>query len=400
MKFNIWKDYPLKPLTDLLTFIVDNRGKSVPISENGKHVLIATNCIRNESLYPSYENIRLFDDEVYENWFRAHPLPGDVIFVNKGTPGRTCMVPEPVDFSIAQDMMAFRTNEEVLHNKYLLCVLRSYEIQEQIRMYSVGDVIPHFKKQFLKQLLIPVPPLKIQKYIADIYFSLSEKIEINKKINKKLDEQAQAVYHNIFDDCSIDTINISEIIDVRDGTHDSPKNIDSLFYLVTSKHLLPYGVDRNSSNTISDFDFYKINERSAVNTNDILISMIGTVGLISLVIEPVIDFAIKNVGLFRTSQNPKYVYYILSYLRSNKTKQHIDTMLAGSTQKYISLGELRKLPIPIPDEALLDTYNNIVTPMFEKIINNTFENNNLAKLRDTLIPRLMSGEIDVSSVEI
>lgn len=350
------------------------------------------------------ESFRYVTLEKADSLGKANAYQGDVIVTHRGTLGQIVFIPQNSLYDryvISQSQFRLRCNEKILP-EYLVYYFHTRVGQYKLLSNASQVGVPALARATttFKTIEIEVPPLEGQRKIVKILEDIREKIELNNEINKNLDEQAQAVYHNIFDDCSIDTINISEIIDVRDGTHDSPKNIDSLFYLVTSKHLLPYGVDRKSSNTISEFDFHKINERSAVNTYDILISMIGTVGLISLVIEPVIDFAIKNVGLFRTSQNPKYVYYILSYLRSNKTKQHIDTMLAGSTQKYISLGELRKLSIPMPDEVLLDKYNNIVTPMFEQIINNTFENNNLAKLRDTLIPRLMSGEIDVSSVEI
>ena len=174
------------PLPEILSFIVDNRGKTVPTDNNGKYVLIATNCIRNENLFPTYEKIRRLSEDTYNTWFRAHPVPGDIIFVCKGTPGRTCMVPDPVDFCIAQDMVALRTNEEIIYNRFLLAVLRSREIQTQIRNTSVGDVIPHFKKQFFDQLLIPIPPMKVQRKIGDLYFELVIKEELNKRINENL----------------------------------------------------------------------------------------------------------------------------------------------------------------------------------------------------------------------
>ena len=173
------------PLPALLSFIVDNRGKTVPTAENG-HVLIATNCIKNEYLYPVFEKVRYLSDETYKNWFRAHPQPGDIIFVNKGTPGRVCMVPKPVNFCIAQDMIAFRANPQKLYNKYLLAVLRSAEMQTQIRNYNVGDVIPHFKKAFLGELLIPLPDMEVQIAIGDMYFDFSDKIVNNTKINHHL----------------------------------------------------------------------------------------------------------------------------------------------------------------------------------------------------------------------
>lgn len=183
---NIWTDFPKAPLPQLLSFVVDNRGKTVPLSDNGNHVLIATNCIRNENLYPSYEKIRRLSQDTYDNWFRAHPIPGDILFVCKGTPGRVCMVPDPIDFCIAQDMVALRADEAKVYNRYLLAVLRSRTIQEQIAKTSVGDVIPHFKKQFFDQLLIPIPPLELQRKIGDYYFAFSLKIEKNKEINENL----------------------------------------------------------------------------------------------------------------------------------------------------------------------------------------------------------------------
>lgn len=185
MKFNIWKNCPKIPITELLSFIVDNRGKTVPTSDEGWK-LIATNCVTNNTLFPVYEKVRYLTLETYETWFRAHPIPGDILFVNKGTPGRVCMVPDPVDFCIAQDMIALRADDEKIYNKYLFAVLRSREIQQQIYNTNVGDVIPHFKKQFMKQLLIPVPDRWIQEVIGDIYYELSYKTELNKKINENL----------------------------------------------------------------------------------------------------------------------------------------------------------------------------------------------------------------------
>ena len=184
MNYNIWNCKKL-PLTEVLSAIIDNRGKTVPTSESG-HILIATNCVRNENLYPTSDKIRYLSDETYQNWFRAHPQPGDILFVCKGTPGRVCMVPNPIDFCIAQDMVALRTNENIVYNKYLLLVLRSYNIQMQIEQTSVGDVIPHFKKKFFDQIKIPIPEMEVQHFLGDLYFLFLEKIENNKVINNNL----------------------------------------------------------------------------------------------------------------------------------------------------------------------------------------------------------------------
>lgn len=129
-------------------------------------------------------------------------------------------------------------------------------------------------------------------------------------------------------------------------------------------------------------------------------SMIGTIGLISYIPYEAVDFAIKNVALFKTSHTPELAYYFLCYLKSKRALQHIEKCLAGSTQKYISLGELRKMPIYSPTTDEIREFNYLVKPMFEEIISHTYENALLAEMRDTLLPKLMSGELDVSQIDL
>lgn len=210
----------------------------------------------------------------------------------------------------------------------------------------------------------------------------------------------QAIYCELSSKLVGEPVSISEIVDVRDGTHDSPKPQQTGFPLITSKHLLPYGVDASSANYISEEDYNRVNERSKVDTGDILLSMIGTVGLISYVIDEPVEFAIKNVGLFKTSKEPKYSLYILEHLKSAEISNHIEKCLAGTTQKYISLGELRKLPIRIPSDTQIEMFSKTVSPLIEQIANNVNENVRLTALRDTILPKLMSGEIDVSEITI
>jgi type I restriction enzyme S subunit len=148
-----------RKLAEVLEFIVDNRGKTVPISDSGIP-LIATNCIKNGNIFPVYEKVRFVSFEIYEQWFRSHPKSGDIIFVNKGTPGCINLVPEPVDFCIAQDMIALRVNPLKMSRYYLFLYLRSSDVQNEIRNTSVGTTIPHLKKTDLLTFSISVPDLK------------------------------------------------------------------------------------------------------------------------------------------------------------------------------------------------------------------------------------------------
>jgi type I restriction enzyme S subunit len=169
------------PFTDLLVAIVDNRGRTCPTSSQGIP-LIATNCVKNGALYPTYEKARWVDSETYETWFRGHPEPGDILFVCKGSPGTVALVPDPVDFCIAQDMVAVRADPDRVYPPFLFAALRSPQVQAQIAGMHVGTLIPHFKKGDFGELRIPLPDHQAQLFIGDLYIEMSQKIEANRRL--------------------------------------------------------------------------------------------------------------------------------------------------------------------------------------------------------------------------
>ena len=156
-------------------------------------------------------------------------------------------------------------------------------------------------------------------------------------------------------------VKLGEVADVRDGTHDSPKEAIDGKYLITSKHIKNGKIDFSKAYKISLDDFEAINKRSKVDKYDILFSMIGTIGEMVIVdFEP--DFAIKNVGLFKTGNKDlsRWIYY---YLKSNDAQAEIYASLKGSTQQYITLGDLRNFPIllpPLPEQkAIVEVLSSI-----------------------------------------
>lgn len=391
MKFNIWKDCPKVPITELLSFIVDNRGKTVPTADDGWK-LIATNCVTNNTLFPVYEKVRYLTQETYETWFRAHPIPGDILFVNKGTPGRVCMVPDPVDFCIAQDMIALRADDEKIYNKYLFAVLRSREIQQQIYNTNVGDVIPHFKKQFMDQLLIPVPDRRTQEIIGNLYFELSYKTELNKKINENLEKQAKAIFRHMF----IDNINSNckkgTLSDIADITMGQSPNGSS------------YNNDGNGTIFFqgrAEFGFrfpsvrlYTTEPKRMAYLNDTLMSVRAPVGDINVAHD---DCCIGRglAAIHSKSNHQSFVLYTMFFLKKQLDIFNSEGTVFGS----INRNSLNDMPILIPKNELLDEFEKIVAPMDLTIRNNFNEIFRLQNIRDILLPRLMSGEIDVSEIE-
>lgn len=299
-------------------------------------------------------------------------------------------------------LMVLRSREDIVRPRFLLSFLSSKSVLKELQQLAEtrSGTFPQITfSSELAPIPINIPDLETQDRIVEILDVLERKISTNTEINKNLEQQAQAIYNKMFSHITIEKKELSKIIEVRDGTHTSPKAQNSGFPLITSKHLLPFGVDKSSANLISKDDFDKINKRSLVETQDILMSMIGTIGLISYIPYQTVDFAIKNVALFKTSQIPELAYYFICYLKSSEVQQHIEKCLAGSTQKYISLGELRKMPTYQPAITELQNFNHVVKPMFDEIVLRNNENNILVNIRDTLLPKLMSGELDISNID-
>ena len=165
---------------------------------------------------------------------------------------------------------------------------------------------------------------------------------------------------------------------ITDGTHDSPKPQQSGRKLITSKHLKGHYIDFDSANWISEADYQKVISRSAVEQWDILFSMIGTIGNIYLENNPHVEYACKNMGIFKFSGNKADAFWMYYYLKSPQAKAYIQTHLRGSTQAYMPLGGLRDMPVPVPPQSVRNAIIAILRPVEEKIVCNNAINDNLA----------------------
>ena len=408
------------PLTELLSFVVDNRGKSVPTVKSG-FPLIATNCIKHSSIYPTYENIRYVDQNIKNSWFRAHPLPNDIIFVNKGTPGRVCLVPDPVLFCFAQDMIGFRCDPDKIDYQYLFAVLRSNYIQELIKNYHVGLVIPHFKKGDLDKLLIPrLANRKQELSVGDFYLCLSKKIELNNRINAELEAMAKTLYDYWFVQFDFHDTN-GKPYKTSGGKMEynatlkreipagwSVTNIGSITKTVLggtpSTEIDDYWKNANiswlSSAETASFPIVsseKMITSSGIENSAATLLSKGTV-VISIVryIRPSIlgiDAAtnqsvvgIRESDIYKSS-------FIYPYFCSEVPR--LMGLRTGAQQPHINKGVIDESPIALPPSSTLVEYYKLANPVFDKIMAVAFQNHELVRLRDWLLPLLMNGQVTV-----
>lgn len=267
---------------------------------------------------------------------------------------------------------------------------------------SDGTAVPILNKSDFENIDFLIPDLPEQKAIASVLSSLDDKIDLLHRQNKTLESMAETLFRQWFiEEAQEDwaDCNITDLFEVRDGTHASPKQSVSGYPLVTSKHIGSGIIDFNKTYLISEEDYSSINKRSKVEKFDILFSMIGTIGSTHIELSDEINYAIKNVGLLKTSQNHDWKFYTYLWLLSSEGKDFIHATKSGSTQEYISLGSLRSIVFNKPDNNTLRKFNNIAEIHFNKIYKNNKQIITLEKLRDTLLPKLMSGEVQVQYAE-
>lgn len=156
---------------------------------------------------------------------------------------------------------------------------------------------------------------------------------------------------------------------VRDGTHDTPKQCENGYKLVTGKHIKNGQIDPSDAYCISENDYNIINKRSRVEQWDVLMSMIGTVGEVAVVkTQP--DYAIKNVALFKCNGSEIKGKWLAYYLKSPMAQGHMAGNQKGSSQQFLSLKQLRTLPIQVTDERYMQTVVDILSAYDSLIENN------------------------------
>ena len=217
-----------------------------------------------------------------------------------------------------------------------------------------GATMKHLTKPVFDALPFYLPPYEKQCEIAEVLDKVTSLISLRKQQLAKLDELVKARFVEMFGDPVNNPMNypkshLGKVCDVRDGTHDSPEYYDVGYPLVTSKNVTGGKIDLSECNLISEDDYKKICERSKVDRGDIIMPMIGTVGKPVIVnIEPM--FAIKNVALIKFTPDSLVTnIYIKTLLESDYFDRAVLDKIRGGTQKFIALGDIRKLEIILPD---------------------------------------------------
>lgn len=323
----------------------------------------------------------------------------DIIISARGTVGEIAVIPHKMAFN--QSCYGIRAKEEIINSDFLYYLLKNSI--NLLKHNTHGSVFDTITRETFDSIEIKLPPLETQQKIAKVLSAIDDKIELNNSINNNLEKQAQALFYEIYNNGKCGTIgDILEIIE----TGSRPKG-GALTHGVPSigaENINGFGVYDYSKDKFISAEFYNKLNRGIVKSKDVLLYKDGAyTGKVSMTLD---DFPHKqcavneHVFLLRTNKLATQ-FFLYFCLLDNSNRQKIHTLACGkAAQPGLNQNELKSVPIKIPNMEDIINFDITVTPIMKQIANNAKEKQKLAQLRDTLLPKLMSGEIDVSKVEI
>lgn len=285
------------------------------------------------------------------------------------------------------EYIVFRNIEGVTDSKYIYYFVTN----PWFRNIAIKSMVGSSGRQrvqlaVLENLVVNLPPLAEQKRIADILGALDDKIELNRRINDNLEEQAKALFKSWFVDfdrnewvhCELGDITLITAGGDRPSKYTNKKTIEC--------HVPIY------SNGIDNEGLYGYTNVAKIHEESITISARGTIGYVCLRLEPYVPI-VRLISIIPNKKELSAKYLYLWALTQNITG-------TGTTQQQLTVPIFRKTPISIPSDTKLKQFNSIADPLFSQIESNKKENIKLSTLRDTLLPKLMSGEISVEEVSL
>lgn len=268
------------------------------------------------------------------------------------------------------DVLCIRAKENV-DSKYLYYLLSQQAFFDYVMSGAKGCKMPRGDKKQIMQWPVTLPPLEEQRRIAGILGSLDDKIELNRRINANLEAQAQALFINISRTYPTQKGILKDLIEIKYGKDHKKLNVGNIPV---------YG-----SGGIMRYVDTSIYEKETV-----LIPRKGSLNNVIYLNTPFWSVDTMFYSVMKYDHIAKYVYFFL------KSKD-LSAMNAGSAVPSMTTDILYQMEINIPDKTVFETYDTIVSPLFKQIQVNQEENQSLSALRDTLLPKLMAGEINIEN---
>ena len=362
----------------------------------------------------------------YEDYLKMErdgcvPQIGDVLVAKDGSYLKEIFIcKEQREIALLSSIAIFRPNSQLIDSRFLCYCLKSPRVYNYISLNCVsGSALPRIILKDFKGVNIRVPSLDDQRRIVSILSSLDRKIELNNKINADLEEMAQAIFKNWFVDFEpfkdgkfVDSElgmipegwKVGKITDIGCLITDYVSNgsfasLKQNVHLYETKEYAQFirntDLKTNTFSVYVDKHSYDFLSKSTLYGNEIIISNVGDVGSVHLCPKLDIPMTLGNNIIMLRPNEKEYNYFLYLWFKYFSGQGLIQGIKGGSAQPKFNKTDFKNLPLLIPSFEIIEKSYWIFESMFSILSSNVKESSRLSTLRDTLLPRLMSGELEV-----
>lgn len=413
-------DAKIISLGDCISAIIDHRGKT-PKKLDSDWVKTGVPAISAKNIHngilDNLSSIRYVTQEVYEKWMKDDVVKGDCFLVSEGaTLGEILYWDFDYPIVLSQRLFCIRTNPNLLYSKYFYAYMNTSNFQRQVEGRATGSSVDGLRQTEVLKLQIPVIPIERQIFIGDLLYNLEKKQKELQKQNQTLETIAQTIFKEWFGKYQVDDElpegwrvgKLGEVIEFINGyafkSKDLSKEPIDNAYKVFKMGDIRKGGGFNPNKTKGYFTKSSSEKlkKYILKNGDLLMSMtdmkdaISLLGHTALMIYDDEYIVNQRVGLIRAKNNVNIEYPYLYLLTNND--DFIANLRAGANsgvQVNLSTQGIKDTEFVIADEETNMSFNKVVMPLFEKIKVNTEQIQSLTKTRDTLLPKLMSGQVRV-----
>lgn len=371
-----WNHFALGEITEL---VIDYRGKTPrklggDWCKQGYRALSAKN-IKTGRIVQA-ETIRYIDESLYRKWMKDEVQRGDILITSEAPFGQIFFWDSDEKIVLSQRLFCVRIKPEY-DARFIYYYMTTPEFQSELDGRATGTTVIGLRQPELMKCIIRCPEIQEQKAIAAILSSIDAKIIANEKVNDNLQQQAQAIYSSMFidnPDPAWSHGHLSDLITVKYGK-DHKKLADGIYPVYGSGGIMRYV------------------ERPLYNKESVLIPRKGTLNNVMYVNQP---FWSVDTMFYTEMKLPNVAKFVYHFVKA----KDLASMNAGSAVPSMTTDILNAMEVVIPSASALEEFESLVAPMYEAMEANDVQSKALSQMRDTLLPKLMSGKIDVSSVQL
>ena len=428
-------------MTDYLTIeeacseILDRRGLTPKklgseFTDSGYRV-ISAKLITEAGLELDRDNPRFVDQATYKKWMSSPLLEGDVLLTSEAPTGRVAYIKEKKEWCLGQRLFCLRPSENV-SGRYLYYALQSPKVFWELTSRGTGTTVVGIRQSSLREVTIPIPTKEDQKAIAHILGTLDDKIELNQKMNQTLEEIAKAIFKSWFVDFDpvrakaegrptglppeISNLFPDELVDSEIGEIPKGWGVGSIsdFTFLNKKTVNPsQSTEVYEHFSIPAFDSGQFpvldlgtdikSNKNLVVEGSLLVSKLNpnTPRVWLPTPKDLHEQICSTEFMVYTPTDHSNIAFLWGLFTSSVVSERMEAMVTGTSKSHqrVKPNDVSNITTVTPDARLIETYGDIVLPMLNRTLVGKSESSVVVELRDTLLPKLISGELRIPDAE-